>query len=184
MKPIRPLLLHSCGTHSKFPKAILQSGNIYGGYNLPHIYDLQGIQKLKFLKFHLTIFDKTGRLMLTQIQYLQLEIGIGAPFFNSDYSTFGAFATSTWIKNIWEYLQKRDLQLDLSCSFTFPLQRQNNIFMLDVLHQHFPIEDLLILNKVRLHLKVLFLSDICDIHGKSILPQIKNGQTPRDSSFE
>ena len=184
MKPIRPLLLHSCGTHSKFPKAILQSGNVYGGYDIPHIYDLQGIQKLKFFKFHLTIFDKTGRLMLTQLQYLQLEIGISAPFFNTDFKKYGPFATPTWSTNIWEYLNDRDLQLDLSRSIILPLQRENDSFIMDILHQHFPLQKLLILNKIRIHLKVLFLSDIADIRGRIILPQIKTVSSSRSSQFE
>ena len=174
MKPIRPLLLHSCGTHSKFPKAIMQSGSSYGGYNIPHIYDLQGIHKLKFFKFHLTILDKTGRLMLIQLQYLQMEIGISQPFLNSDYDTYAPLATPTWTKQIWEYLHKRDLQIDISRSYLLPKQRDNDMFIMDILFQFFTSTQLCILNKVRLHLKILFLSDICDIRGKILLPEVRN----------
>lgn len=44
---------------------------------------------------------------------------------------------------------------------------------MDVLRPHFTIPQLNIINKIRQHLKVSRLSDICDITRKYILPNIK-----------
>lgn len=54
---------------------------------------------------------------------------------------------------------------------------------MDVLNPFFGREHLMHINKIRTHLKLLRLSDMCDITGKYILPNIKDGINHRNSTY-
>ena len=49
-------------------------------------------------------------------------------------------------------------------------------FIMDVLSPYFTKTHLLQINKIRIHLKALRLSDISDISGKYVLPNIIRGK--------
>ena len=183
MKILRPPLLHSFGIHEHFPTAILEAGPFYAGLGITHIYDLQGYFKLKFFKHHLLTMDETGDLLLIQLQTTQFELGRSTLFFNLDYSSNHFLTTPTWSSQIWEYISSRSLQMDFSLPILLPKQREHDEFLMDIIFHHYSKQELIILNKVRRHLKILFLSDITDIKGKSLLPFIRQGVLHRTSTL-
>ena len=183
MKIVRPILLHSFGTHKNFPKAIMEAGDFYAGFGITHLFDLQGYYKFKFLKHHLLQMDDTGTLLHIQLQQTQFEIGRSQPFFNLAYESHHQFVTSTWSSNFWEYLSSRSLQMDLSLPIILPKQRIHDEFIMDLLSPLYTTKELTIINKVRLHLNVLFLSDITNLRGNQLLPQINSGILNRTSTL-
>ena len=75
------------------------------------------------------------------------------------------------------------IEFELTRTPAFQKQRQHDQFIMDVLKPFFSKEHLRHINKIRTHLKLLRLSDMCDITGKFILPNIKDGVNHRKSTY-
>ena len=183
VKLLRPTILHAHRTHEHFPTSILESPSTYAGFNFTHIYDLQGYEKYKFFIYHLRQLDDTGTAILISMQYTQLMLGIQQLFLNADYNTYSLLSDKTWCTNLWEYTHTQDLKVDISHAISIPLQRANDVHIMDLLYPHYSPNELQKLNKIRIHLKLLFLSDMLDVRGRHILPDIKNGVSHRTSSI-
>lgn len=180
---INPVLLHAYGMHEHFPRAILEADDTYAGLKLLHSYDLHGMQKLKFLRFHLQKMDYTGKLIFIQLQHIQLQLGIKESFLNVSYDIYSDFIEDSWLKHMWKYVYDRDVRLDLKMPITQSLQREGDEFLMDILRPHYPKHHLLIINKMRIHMRLLFLSDVVDINGTKVLPQLHNRLTYRTSTL-
>ena len=148
-----------------------------------HFYDVHGITKFKFFKHHLSINDYTGQLLLISMQFTQLELGKEKPFYNTSYDIYSGRVTPTWVTHLWQYLSNRALDIDLSFNIVLPKQRKNDQFLMDVVEQFFCPTDVVLINKMRIHLQIVFLSDICDIRGRKLLPDLRRKLIHRKSSL-
>ena len=184
VKLIRPIILHSHRTHKNFPKCILESSSLCAGYNFNHFYDLQGFEKLKFFTHHLRRLDATGETLIISLQYTQLSIGIGSFFMNLPYEEYSFLTDSTWSTHLWEYLSDKDLCVDIAHQILIPHQRKNDAYIMDILLPHFSVQELQRINKIRVSLQLLFLSDVTDSRGRHILPDIKLGISYRTSNIQ
>ena len=54
---------------------------------------------------------------------------------------------------------------------------------MDVIKPYFNLEQLIKINKVRIHLKVLQISGVTDMGGNYIPPNIRDGTNYRDSTY-
>ena len=183
VKIIRPTILHAHRTHQSFPKSILETSSLYAGFNFTHIYDLQGYEKLKFFTYHLRQMDDNGMAILISLQYTQLSLGVSSMFMNLPYDKYAFLTTETWNTNLWEYLSRNELSIDLQQTIPIPKQREGDQFIMDILCNQFQQDDLIKINKIRISLQLLFLSDMVDVRGRHILPDIKNAISYRASSI-
>ena len=183
MKIIYPILLRAHQLPITFTRTIASAPFTYAGLQIEHIYDIMGKEKLKFFMMHMKRGDTTGKLMYIAMQYLQITIGTEAPFYTLPYTKYKNLIKQTWLTHLWEYLDSRGVELELTNDCTFRKQRQNDQFIMDVLRPHFTTSHLHQINKIRIHLKVLRLSDFCDISGKYVLPNIKEGVNNRSSTY-
>ena len=180
---INPILLHAYGMQEHFPRAILEADDTYAGLKLIHSYDLHGLQKLKFFKFHLQQMDYTGKLLFIQLQHTQMRLGIQNFFLNESYDSYGDFIENSWLKHLWKYINDRNLQIDIRPTVTQSFQREGDEFLMDILHPHFRKQHLLIINKIRIHMKLLLLSDVVTTKGTTILPNLHHRLTHRKSKL-
>jgi len=183
----KPILLHSQFMNKNYPRTFLVYANDqYGGLNITHVYDIMGIEKIKFFFMHLRRQDTTAKLLLISMQTTQLECGSGELFFNLPYKTFAHLATKTWCKSLWEYCDAREMEFDMALNVVAPLQRENDQFIMDVLvkYGNFSTKELFGINKYRQHLKLLMLSDVTDLRGKRLLQAIKEGKCARRSNYK
>ena len=180
---LRPLILHAHRAHQTFPKVILEAPSTYAGFNFVHLYDIQGYEKLKFFKYHMQQQDATGTVMHLSLQYTQMMLGVKKLFFNLPFANYSFLVEPTWLTNLWEFIDSKGLSLEVKNQYIIPYQRENDRFIMDVLHSHFQPKELIKINKIRLHLKLLFLSDVADNIGRHILPDISFGHTYRSSNL-
>jgi len=185
MKIINPTILHSNFVNRNYPRTLLQAGEQYGGMNVPHIYDVMGMEKTKFLLMHLRREDTTAKLLLIEFQNMQLECGSETLFFNLNYEKYSSLVTNTWSKNLWEYYDDRAIEMDMNLEVIQKKQRVNDRFIMDILVEGGKLsqQELIGINRYRQHLKVVVLSDIVDLRGKKILQNIREGTNNRNSSF-
>ena len=181
VKLIRPIILNSHHTHRHFPKTILEASSMYAGLNFTHFYDLQGYEKLKFFTYHMRLQDSTGDLLLLSLQHTQVMLGVRQLFLNLPYSLYSNLVEITWITHLWHYLSDRELQVNITLPYAIPPQRSNDEYIMDVLIPLFTPSEIVKINKIRLHYNLLFLSDLADIRGRHILPDIKRGINHRKS---
>ena len=183
-KITNPVILNAYGIQQHFPRSILESDDEYAGLKTPHFYDLHCIEKLKFFKHHVYQMDYTGKMMVISLQHTQLELGKSESFLNLNYDHYKSLVTSTWSTHLWQYISERDLQIVITPSLTLQPQRANDEFLMDILEQQFHGDDLRTINKIRLHLQLLFLSDVVTISGKRLLPQLRQRKTYRKSNLQ
>lgn len=183
MKFIYPILLHAANLPSAFPRCIAAAPSLYAGLQWEHFYDIQGKEKLNFFMLHMKREDTKGQLMFIALQNMQQMIGCGAPFYEQNYDEYAYLIPDSWLKHLCEYVSSRGIEFELTRPPTFQKQRQHDQFIMDVLKPFFGREQLMHINKIRTHLKLLRLSDMCDIAGKYILPNIKDGINHRNSTY-
>lgn len=156
-----------------------------GGLNIPTIYFLQCNGQLQLLIGHLRAKDKTANLILISMSKLQLMVGSSTPFFHLKYPTYTKWIESSWLTSIWQWVTRAKFLLIIKRSWTPSIQRIQDIMLMDyfVSSQYEPNE-LQALNRCRLYLQVLSLTDIVSADGKHIIQFPLNGTRLVDQRSE
>ena len=77
--------LPAMGWRRTSSRALVHGPLEYGGYDIPHLYALQGMQKLTTLINHIRANTELGQLFLTNINWIQLLSGRGVQFLSDNY---------------------------------------------------------------------------------------------------
>jgi hypothetical protein len=147
----------------------------YGGLSLPNIYITQGIDKLRLFLGHLRTQDRTGQLINMDMTYLQLLSGSGQFFLNQSEKAF-RWLDPGWLQSLWAFTSRYSLTFLYPNGWIPTKSRENDLFLMEeFFKQHIPVAHMRILNRCRLYLQVITLSDISTADGHTILPEIKQG---------
>ena len=184
MKPIFPILLNAYGFHRHFSRIMATAPFQYGGLNITHFFDIQGKQKLKFLTMHLKRNDTTGKLIKIAMQNIQVSVGSSSPFYTLPFEQYNQLIPDSWLKQIFEYLDSRQISCDFTNDCTFAPQRQHDLSLMELLAPHFTSSELVMINRIRIHLQLYFLSDVTDINGSKLIPCIRQMKSDRTSTWE
>jgi hypothetical protein len=141
----------------------------YAGLGLPSLYTSGSIGQLRLFIGHLRLKDKTARLILIDMSYIQLLVGSITLFFNLPFQRYSHSVDHSWLVSIWRLISDTKLQLAVRQSI-IPLQpRDGDVALMDYFTQlKLPNKQLQQLNRCRVYLQVFFLSDICTADGKAI----------------
>ena len=154
----------------------------YGGKGVPTIWNEQGIKRVILLLNHTRakdIVDASIRISLTDAQ---LEIGTDTTILTEDYARYGCLATETWISNCWEWLHDNNLKIHIPDLWVPRRQRHNDKFLMEIATHHIRGADLQKIQRCRLHLKAITLSDVADGTGQYLLPEVWKGRRRRERS--
>jgi hypothetical protein len=104
-----------------------------GGMSLSHLHTLQGIHRLQYFIGHLATNDGFSKLMCIFIEATQLEVGNFKPFFSLRHSTHGhTTLTTSWVNEIWSFLELFQDTVTLSNSWTPSTQHQNDQYIMSL----------------------------------------------------
>ena len=145
-----------------------------GGLNLHHLYTTQGLFQIeKFVKF-LSTDTITGKLLRVTYELCILEVGIGRNLFDLPFHQFGFLLSDSWIKHLWKFTDSRGISITDRTTI-FPLQaRIGDVFLMEAFsEQGYSTKQMLILNRCRIHLQVLQLSDIMNGYGNGFTEIIR-----------
>ncbi len=118
------------------------------------------------------------------LEAIQLEIGCKGNPLLEDFASRGILATPTWITSVWERTHLYNLKFLLSYS-TLPLQRENDIDIISLLLQNgISGMELRRMNRCRLKLEAIFLSNITTAGGRHLEPWVINTHVGRQSNFK
>ena len=137
----------------------------FGGVGLWHMPTEQLIARLNLLLQHYAMDSLLGDKFRAMTCWLQLEIGTDLSPFALPYEKWSSLATQSWHKMLWRTLCWSGVEVYLH-SVEIPLPRVNDDTIMAFAMQHGVVGvDLVRLNRCRLWLNLLFLSDIITADG-------------------
>ena len=159
-------LLDSSRISISMPNEVIFGPKDDGGFQLNHLYTTQGIFHIeKLLKF-LPSNTMTGRLQRVSLQLCILEVGIGRNIFQLSYNLFEFLLSESWIKQVWKFADENDITIiDRVTEFPLP-SRQGDVFLMEAFSaQGYSKKQMQILNRCRIYLQALTLSDVMNGKG-------------------
>jgi len=178
MKPILNVGLPKIGCNRLMPRALVHGPLGYGGLNIPQLYTEQAVtQLLMLLRFGPNPKDPTGLLLRALVEAMQLETGlVGEPLQTS--GIFEPLVTDTWLKRLWLDCLWYQINIHTSLSLLQP-RWLHDIELMRLFATHgYRGQDLSDLNRCRMFLHVIWLSDICDGTGTEVVADYWTGQHP------
>jgi hypothetical protein len=172
--PLLTTVLPRLGVCRQFPRAMVFAPTKYFGLGFRHLHTDQEIQRLKDLVFHTANDTITGRLYRASLELMHIELGSFLPLHRLSLELLGSLVTDSLIKSTWEFMSEHGLSLTADIKVELP--RQDDCYLLPALQAYISdLNHLGIVNRCRLFLKALFLSDIVDGTGYEILQAAWNG---------
>ena len=130
---ILKVMLQKMHINSNIPTSIRHGPIEMGGLGL---YDLRtevGIEALKYLRNSLYSESEPGNLIRINLQYSQLEAGIGQPLL--EYPTiYIPYLTPTWLLSIRQFLSVHNMSVTLSDTYVPRLQGPTDEFIMQSCH--------------------------------------------------
>jgi hypothetical protein len=149
-----------------------------GGLGLANLYPTQGIDKLQLYLGHIRLRDKTGALLRIDHSYIQLIIGSGTNFMNLDHNNY-PWLEQGWMTTLWMFTTYAKISFIESGTWVPTISRQHDTFIMEeFLTLKLPTNIMARLNRCRIYLKVLTVSDITTADGQRILVEVKQGNQP------
>lgn len=158
------------------PRAVLFAGPRYGGLSIPKLYTDQGYGQLKLLIGLLKLRDETGDLMLIQISHLQLHIRAPTPFFSLPFDQYAKWIDHTWLTSVWMHMSQLNIVIEVQDHWVPIFAWASDTMIMDLaLTFNLNSKQLQQINRCRLYLQLLMISDLTTANGKQILPSIVTG---------
>ena len=167
MAPAKREILHGLQICENFPLMLLfgpQSNLVLG---LKHLYTLQGIMHIEDLIHQTSQGTLTGELYRSTLEQLMVNIGYGSDLFSAPYATLGKLMPYTWMTHLWEFLDRRGLQLKHDIELVL-LRHHDCFIMRKAVEAKFTFSQLDAINRCRIYLQVMTLAEIASADGESI----------------
>ena len=171
MSPLLQQTLSFSGVCRTISKEVRHGPVNRGGLGLPDLFIRQGCMRVQTMVEHLWLQTPTGKLIKIAMEGLKLEVGISSTLFDRQFSVYGkGLNTSTWLSHTWEFMSEHDI------SYVEPLGnletfRQHDQCIMDVLlTEGYTTIQCMTLNRCRMFLHVLNLSEIANVEGTKLLP--------------
>jgi hypothetical protein len=184
MKPIRAAALPALGINRHLTLAVVHGPQRFQGVGIPDLWTLQGI-----LKFWLTIQHGdsptiTGNQLRASMELHTMEIGLPGNLTQNDYKVFGHLATTSWIKQLWEFCDDSNIQLVATTPKLTMAKEKYSFLMAKFAQFSYRKEQLYHLNLCRLYCHATRLSDISTGDGQRIHPNSWEGDPIASSGRE
>jgi hypothetical protein len=160
-------LLPAMGICRNFPRTLVYNSVKYMGLGIQHPYTIQEILRIKDILSHVHRRSTTGNLYRISLEVLFLETGMGSDINKVPKNILNTLATHSLVKSTCQFLQKHELILHHD--ITIKLLRENDrLIMPALLDLGLNMQELITLNRCRLYLQAMYLSDICTGDGLAI----------------
>ena len=149
-----------------FPRDVLFGPISDGGIGMWNLYDYQCISHISFLTEHLNEDNISGELIRCSIEAALVEIGIGRNLFTLDFNLYKPLLTDCWIKHIWKYAHDNSITIKENITTKPYLRREHDLFLMEIFAEHgFSEKELHHINRCRLHIRAMTVTDIFDGYG-------------------
>jgi hypothetical protein len=176
LAPILHYCLPALGICRNFPRHLVFSTLDYMGVNIPHLYYIQEISRIKdIIYFHTFNATLTGRLYKTSMELIFIEIGLDPQHTINDPNLIEALTTTSLIKATMIFLVTHNIQLKHSITI-MPKREHDQFIMAILIRLQAPTVDLIACNQCRLFLRACLLSDIVKGDGLFVSEEAWSGK--------
>ena len=184
MLPVYKTILPKMGIIRTINTIYRYAPKYMNGLGLPHIYVEQGISHVQTLLSHMNTTTKLGHLMKAQVQSCSIELGSTKHLFQLDYQKWSHLLTNCWTKSLWKFVNEYDISIQGEYDKPIKVCERDegimDILVNELTAQNTTESEILTLNRCRLYLQVVTLSDICCSDGLSIDRAIYLGERYED----
>jgi len=174
--PALAALLPKLRLNRDSPRVIIFSGPKYGGLGLPDMMDDQGYGQLLLFIGHVKLGDDNGKLILSMISHMQLGIGTASPILSLPFPIFEKWIEYNWITSVWSYVSSAKATIEIQHQWVPKISRQGDSMIIDqAMEFNFTADQLKQINRCRMYLNVLTISDILMANGRYILKDALDG---------
>ena len=183
MTPAYMKILPKIGPSTRLPLVYRYGPRNKLGLGLPHLYTRLGIEHIKLLITHMQSESKNGKLMETILEYANIELGTTKHVFELDYKKWHKLLTDSWVKVTWQFCWKSNIKIKGKYSRPKPPRINDEALMEMVMRDDrnlFLPWQIRAINRCRMYLQVIFLSDITLSDGKTVHPAVLLGKCMED----
>ena len=141
----------------------------FGGIGLFNITIEQTIGWINMFLQHYGMDSTLGHKFRASLEALQLEIGCSGCPLAMNYDRYGILATPCWMKSFWERLWHFDFKLHVKYPSLEPPREGDSPIMEFFFRAGYKGKRLLQLNRCRVVLKAIFVSDLTSADGRCFL---------------
>jgi hypothetical protein len=145
---------------SKANWGIRQLDRGFYGVDFPHPGVKATVKQANKLLMHYGCHTALGTELQTSLELLVADLGLSFQPFRVFFEHYGKWATTSWLKRVWEKVDHYNLVLLVHNLSSVFLQEGDDWLMVRYIAAGYNGIKLLILNRVRKYQQVLFLSDI------------------------
>lgn len=156
------------GIRSSVKRELRQLATGFYGGGCPDPSVECAVAQVNKLLMHYGCNTSVGLKMQASMEFLILELGVSEQPFQLDFARYEKFATHSWLKTVWEKAHVFGFSIEVGNIKLRPPREGDAWLMVELRRVGFEEDELLWLNRVRLHQQVLFLSDILDARGTAI----------------
>ena len=138
------------------------------GIGCPHPAIECLVAQLNKLIMHYGSPSCLGINMQTSAELMVIELGLSLQPFAENYDTCHHWVTSSWLKSVWEKSFQLGIDIQLGAIPLQPPRERDVWIMAEFIRMNYDTRSLCILNRVRLHQQVIFLSDVMDASGRAM----------------
>ena len=181
MNPVIKSALPKSGISSKLPISIRDCPSSCGGAGVLSLFDYQGTSRTAMLIEQIHRKSTTGMLLLQNIEDLVLETGLFGSLWSMNFDKISKYiSTHSLIYHILSYNASNEIRLHIPHTELCPKRAQDKSIMQLALLHFSSSTDLKAIQRVRMYLGIVCLSDICSMNGKHLERSFHSTtQTPR-----
>ena len=178
-------VLSILGVARSVPKDLRRLHPSFGGFGLFNLPVEQLIGRINMLMQHYHTATNLSRKLDASLRYLQLQLGTPTNPLLLDFTGWGHLAPLSWVKMLWRTLHHFDIHLHMIYP-PIPLPRERDQVLMEIFASlGLNRETLQRLNRCRLSLESIFLSDLTTADGRYLEDFVFNpGGRDRASSFK
>ncbi len=110
------------------------------------------------------------------MSHLQLLVGSNSPFFHQPFKRYSQWIEHSWLTSLWQLVSRVKFQITVKRAWKPAIQRLHDIMLMDFFVElKYSPHQLEALNRCRIYLQVLTLSDITSADGRQIIQPVLNG---------
>ena len=180
--PVVSECLRAAGFNKNFPRRVVMGPEHLGGMGWESSRSLQITEKIKFIITHLRRRDKIGRLLQIMIETLQLYTGLHVQILTTTIK-WTRWVDNTWFTNVKEGLDA--IKGELPTTFNIRKKpRQYDRSIMEIFNGwELKDKDMESINRCRVYLKVLYVSDVSNYEGTEIMEEAFEVRSFRHSTL-
>lgn len=175
--PVLAVALPKSKVSRTYPRAVVYGPKGLLGLGMNNLYYVQGTKHIALLHQYVGTDTITGELLRACIEITKVHVGHVGNIFTQDHHRLGRLAPKSWISHLWQFCHHFKIKLVETATTNVTLSRVNDKPIMETIaaYPQFTANDLTHINRCRLFLKVMTLSDITNGTGTQLRHGVLQG---------